>query len=420
MNLRPGAQPIMCLAALRQGGGVFKLVAGLLLVGGLVACSETEAPLSRQQVHPVKLMALSEEGGGVIQRYPGVVEASERSNLSFRTGGELRELKVQAGQKVKKGELLARLDDRDARSELSNARSSYNLAQATFKRMKYSVEKGAISRARFDEAQAEFLSAQAQYSQTQDQLSYTELKAPYDGVIARVPVDNYQVVTAQETIAVLQQPGQIDVTFDLPERQVRAIDRERAEASRQQDASLAWVSFGSGERRYPARYKEHDSSASEGSLSYEVTLTLPEPQDINVLSGMSATVELDMQQLTDATSGQWRVPVESVVMQDADPQQAIVWRYVPENSATQPRAADSEGAEDNVTSGQSDSDQSDSGQGDSGQGSVEAVSVTVVQATGEGLVITGELSAGDRLVTAGASRMEAGEAVRPWVKEAGL
>ncbi|MFP3427981.1 biotin/lipoyl-binding protein, partial [Pseudoalteromonas sp. SIMBA_162] len=78
--------------------------------------------------------------------------------LSFRIGGELRELEVQAGQEVEKGELIARLDDRDARSELKNARSSFNLAQATYKRMKYSVEKGAISRARFDEAQAEFQS----------------------------------------------------------------------------------------------------------------------------------------------------------------------------------------------------------------------------------------------------------------------
>ncbi|KGA02148.1 hypothetical protein KP05_08510 [Cobetia amphilecti] len=404
-------------AAPWRGGAVLKMLFGLVLATGLAACSEAEAPLEKQKVHPVKLLSLSDEGGGVIQRYPGVVEASERSNLSFRIGGELRELKVQAGQEVEKGDLIARLDDRDARSELNNARSSFNLAQATYKRMKYSVEKGAISRARFDEAQAEFQSAQAQYSQAQDQLSYTYLKAPYDGVIARVPVDNYQVVAAQETIAVLQQPGQIDVIFNMPERQVRAIDRERAEAGRHEDAALAWVRFGSGESRYPARYKEHDTSASEGSLSYEVTLTLPEPQDITVLSGMSATVELDMQQLTAATQGQWRVPVEAVVTQEASPDQAVVWRYVPKaGDAQSSESVNNVGSDDGKDAGKSDGKQQEA----TAQGTVEAVPVTVLQATGEGLVITGELSAGDRLVTAGASRMEAGEPVRPWVKEAGL
>ncbi|MDI4659702.1 MULTISPECIES: efflux RND transporter periplasmic adaptor subunit [Cobetia] len=422
MKLRPGAMPHLRTPFAWRGGRVLQLLGGLLLALGLAACSEAEAPLEKQKVHPVKLLSLSDEGGGVIQRYPGVVEASERSNLSFRIGGELRELKVQAGQEVEKGELIARLDDRDARSELNNARSSFNLAQATYKRMKYSVEKGAISRARFDEAQAEFQSAQAQYSRAQDQLSYTYLKAPYDGVIARVPVDNYQVVAAQETIAVLQQPGQIDVIFNMPERQVRAIDRERAAAGRLEDAALAWVRFGSGETRYPARYKEHDTSASEGSLSYEVTLTLPEPQDITVLSGMSATVELDMQQLTAATQGQWRVPIEAVVAQEESPDQPVVWRYVPKGGDAQASASintdatTDTGSDDGRNEGKSEGKQQEV----SAQGTVEAVPVTVLQATGEGLVITGELSAGDRLVTAGASRMEAGEPVRPWVKEAGL
>ncbi|HBJ29315.1 MAG TPA: hypothetical protein DDZ08_15645, partial [Cobetia sp.] len=177
-----------------------------------------------------------------------------------------------------------------------------------------------------------------------------------------------------------------------------------------EDAALAWVRFGSGESRYPARYKEHDTSASEGSLSYEVTLTLPEPQDITVLSGMSATVELDMQQLTAATQGQWRVPIEAVVTQEESPNQAVVWRYVPKGGDAQVSETINEDA------GKSEGKQQEAG----AQGTVEAVPVTVLQATGEGLVITGELSAGDRLVTAGASRMEAGEPVRPWVKEAGL
>ena len=126
MKLRPGAKPHLRTPFAWRGGRVLQLFAGLVLALGLAACSEEEAPLEKQKVHPVKLLSLSDEGGGVIQRYPGVVEASERSNLSFRIGGELRELKVQAGQEVEKGELIARLDDRDARSELNNARSSLN------------------------------------------------------------------------------------------------------------------------------------------------------------------------------------------------------------------------------------------------------------------------------------------------------
>lgn len=367
-----------------------RLLPALLLVAlALAGCSDPEPPLTKQRVFPIKLMTLAADRGGLLQRYPARVEASERSNLAFRVAGELRELEVQPGQRVEAGQLIARLDDRDANSQLSDARSSFDLAQATYQRMEYSVERGAISRARFDEAKAAFLSAKAQYEQARDRLGYTELKAPYAGVIAQVPVDNFQVVGAQETIAVLQKPGQIDVGFSLPEQQVRRISREQAEASRTSEEPVAWVRFGADETRYPARYKEHDTSTREGSLSYEVALTLPEPEGITVLSGMSATVLLDIHRLTGGGADQWRVPVSAVVTRDDAPDQAVVWRYV----------APAEGDD---------------------TGRVEAVPVEAGAVTDGGMLVAGELAAGDRLVAAGAHRMNAERRVTPWIKEEGL
>ena len=172
-------------------------MASLLVFAGLPllqGCSEGDPPLAKQVTRPVKLLTLDEMGNRSLTRYPGVVEASERTDLAFRIGGELKELNVQAGQAVTSGERIALLDDRDARNALSNAQSSYDLALATYRRMQISLEKGAISRAAFDEARAAFLSAQAQFDLAKDQLGYTELKAPFDGVIASVPVDNFQVV----------------------------------------------------------------------------------------------------------------------------------------------------------------------------------------------------------------------------------
>lgn len=370
----------------RLAAGLLVASLGLMLIG----CSDPEPPLTQQQVFPVKLVTLAEDRGGMLQRYPGVVQASERSHLAFRIGGELRELLVQPGQAVAAGQPIARLDDRDAQSQLATARSSFELAEATFERMRYSVERGAISRARFDEAQAEFLSAQAQFAQARDRLSYTELTAPFDGVIASVSVDNYQVVAAQQTIAMLQKPGRIDVSFHLPEQQVRRISREAADASRESATPVAWVSFGASETRYPARYKEHDTSASEGSLSYAVTLTLDEPEDLTVLSGMSATVVLDMQRLTGDGGDQWRVPLTAVVTRDEAPDQPVVWRYLP----------DADGEEDG--------------------GRVEAVPVETGTVSEAGMRVRGDLAPGDRLVAAGAQQMSPERRVRPWVKEEGL
>lgn len=361
----------------------------------LVGCDEAPAPLTKQQVHPVKLVTLAEDQGGMLKRYPAVVQASERSDLAFRIGGELEALLVQPGERVSKGQPIAHLDDQDASSNLASAQSSFDLAKATFERMRYSVERGAISQARFDEARAEFLSAQASLEQARDRLDHTKLNAPFAGVIANVPVENFQVVSAQQTIATLHKPGRIDVRFQLPEQQVRRISREAAEASQESATPVAWVRFGADEARYPARYKEHDTSVSQGSLSYEVTLTLPEPDDLTVLSGMSATVILDMARLTGGVSDHWRVPVSAVVTRDSAPNQPVVWRYVPDAES----AASESGGE---------------------RGRVEAVPVETGTLTEAGLLVRGPLAAGDRLVAAGAQRMDAERQVRPWVQEEGL
>ncbi|MEE3215117.1 MAG: biotin/lipoyl-binding protein, partial [Pseudomonadota bacterium] len=99
------------------------LVATLLAVVVIAGCEADQPPLTQQQVHPVKLVALDAKRQGMLMRYPGQVQASERSELSFRVGGELRELAVQPGDEVEAGDLIARLDDRDAESQLASARS---------------------------------------------------------------------------------------------------------------------------------------------------------------------------------------------------------------------------------------------------------------------------------------------------------
>ncbi len=166
----------------------------------LNACDEAPTPPKAVSSSPVTLYKV-QHSDETIAKFPGQVEAAEYSNLSFRIGGKLQELKVKAGEEVKENQLIARLDDRDAKAQLATAQSQFDVASAMFERMEASVEKGAVSRSTFDEAKANFLAAKASLTNAQDQLSYTELRAPFAGLIASVPVENYQVVVPQQTIA---------------------------------------------------------------------------------------------------------------------------------------------------------------------------------------------------------------------------
>lgn len=248
--------------------------------------------------------------------------------------------------------------------------------------MRYTLERGAVSQSQFDEAESEWRAARANFEQAQEQVTHTQLRAPYDGVIAQVPVDNRQIVQVQETVAVIQQPGQLDVVFHLPEQIVQRMPRSN-------DApfgnGLAYeVRFGNSDKPYLAQLASYTTQASAQSLAYEVTLTLPQPDDITLLDGMSANVRLDLSELqsTHATPV-WHLPPEAVSYAGDDPDQAQVWRFVESES-------------------------------------VEAVPVNVGALTSNGLEVSGELAAGDRIVAAGAHRLSADTQVTPWEKEQGL
>ncbi|TVP45428.1 MAG: efflux RND transporter periplasmic adaptor subunit [Halomonas sp.] len=347
----------------------------------LMGCEQPQTQLETP-ARPVKLVTLEAANATALRQFPARVEASTRSNLSFRMAGELLELNVSPGQRVTEGEVVARIDDRNAQSELSSARSRLELAEATLERMRYTLERGAVSRAQFDEAASEARAARSIFEQAQEQLSHTQLRAPYDGVIAQVPVDNRQIVQVQETVAVIQQPGQLDVVFHLPEQIVQRIPRSNGAPFGQE---LAYeVRFGNSDKPYLAQLASYTTQASAQSLAYEVKLTLPQPDDITLLDGMSANVRLDLSLLqAEDSSPLWLLPADAVSYAGDDPSRGLVWRFVePEN--------------------------------------VEAVAVEVGRLTSGGLEISGDLAAGDRVVAAGAHRLTADTKVTPWEKEQGL
>jgi RND family efflux transporter MFP subunit len=358
-----------------------RLLPGLIALLWLAGCEQPSAA-PEDSPRPVKLMTLDAPNASALRQFPARVEATTRSNLSFRMPGELLEINVGPGQRVSEGEVIARIDDRNAQSELDSARSRLALAKAMLERMRYTLARGAVSRAQFDEAESAWRAARATFEQAQEQVSHTQLRAPYDGVIAQVPVDNRQIVQVQQTVAVIQQPGQLDVVFHLPEQIIQRMPQSNGKPFG--DALVFEVRFGNSNTSYLAQLASYTTQASAQSLAYEITLTLPQPDDITLLDGMSANVRLDLSALqAGATQPTWHFPPEAVSYAGDDPDQARVWRYNDKEH-------------------------------------LDAVPVDVGPLTSKGLQVSGNLSAGDRIVAAGAHRLTADTPVTPWVKERGL
>jgi len=166
-----------------------------------------------------------------IAQIPGEVSARFQANLAFRTDGRVTERLVEAGSRVKKGQILARLDpaekkaDADAAiSKLTAARATLAFEQITFNRMQKLLMTHAISKAEWDQTQQNLRRARAAVDSAQSSLNianyslgHTDLKSDADGIIVSSRIEAGQVVTASETAFSLAQGGSREAVFHVPE-----------------------------------------------------------------------------------------------------------------------------------------------------------------------------------------------------------
>ena len=242
----------------------------------LTACGK--APPPEEPVRSVKLVTVSASGLGSTHEYAADVRARIESRLGFRVAGKITRRAVEAGQRVRKGDLLAQLDPSDyqlaaqaARAQVSAATTQRDLASADLKRYQGLRDQGFVSAAEIERRTAQLQSAQAQLAQAQAQLSnqgnqaaYTQLLADADGVVTGVDAEVDQVVSAGAPVVRLAQDGPRDVVFAVPEdrlnevRPGQAVDVQR------------WAS----DQRYVGTVREVAASADPVTRTYTVKLTL--------------------------------------------------------------------------------------------------------------------------------------------------
>jgi RND family efflux transporter MFP subunit len=226
-------------------------------------------------------------GGGIAQSrsFPGRVEASDQVDLSFRVDGPLIKLPVLEGDFVKRGQLVARIDPRDYRIRLDAARAEVERTDADFRRYSALYEKDAVSKAQLDQALAARDVARAQEEDAAANLDDTYLRVPFSGRIAETFVENFQDVKAKEPILSLINVNQVEIVIDVPEN---IVARFRAV---QLDSRFTARFDAAPGREFETRVSEVATQADPRTQTFRVTFSLPQPEGVNVLPGMTATVK---------------------------------------------------------------------------------------------------------------------------------
>ncbi|HBR95980.1 MAG TPA: hypothetical protein DD979_01205 [Gammaproteobacteria bacterium] len=281
-------------------------------------------------MRPAKLLTISLNNQLRQRTFPGQIEASRRSNLSFRVSGQLVEIPATPGMDVKQGDLLAKLDTTDFEHILAERKASLDLAKTRYNQIKKLFDKTYSTQAQLDEATATLRSAQAAVAIATDNLRYTSLTAPFDGIVARVDAKNFQTITAQQPFLQLHNVDDLDVVFTMPET---LLQQMRNNIENPENVCAVVTFSAQTDQTYKACFKEFEGVPDPLTRGYKVVFTMPPIDEFPVLPGMSVNLVVDFSAyLRDAGTRGIQVPLSAVFEQE---NKSWVWKLDDDSRVTQ-------------------------------------------------------------------------------------
>jgi RND family efflux transporter MFP subunit len=173
---------------------------------------------------------------------PGVVRPRIETDFGFRVGGKIAKRLVSVGDTVEAGQALAQLDPKDvapavasARSQLEAARTDLKLARIELDRLVDLRSLNFVSQAQVDRQQAQtdsanarMRTAQAQLAQASNSASFQTLVADADGVVTAILAEAGQVVSAGQAVVRVARTGEKELLVDVPERDLASARATRS------------------------------------------------------------------------------------------------------------------------------------------------------------------------------------------------
>lgn len=194
-------------------------VLGLVLSASAVAES---LPVIAVKPHAVDLTFPSE----------AVVEAIQQATVGAQVPGRVLEVKADAGQTVKKGDVLMRIDAREAAEAARAAEAQYANARVNYERTKSLVAQKFMSAAALDKAKADFDAAAANRAAAGASQSHATILAPITGIVARRHAELGDMAMPGTPLFTIYQPGGLRVTASIPQyrlKDMRAVKTARVE-----------------------------------------------------------------------------------------------------------------------------------------------------------------------------------------------
>ncbi|HEU4681881.1 MAG TPA: efflux RND transporter periplasmic adaptor subunit [Gemmatimonadales bacterium] len=272
------------------------LALGMLVVLGVAGCESNDKAGAEESAPPPVL--LGPENIAIVQEttlatgpiISGALAAVREAQVRAETSGPVRETRVESGQRVKAGAMLARLDDTALRDVFLSARAGFRSAEVTMADARRDLERderlhqaGAVSERALEQsrtsvatAEAALADARSRLVSAQEQLHKTTVRAPFSGVVSERSVSAGDVVQSGALLYTIIDPTNMQLEATVPADQLQSL---------KVGTPVEFTVSGYGARRFQGRIDRINPAADPATRQVRIYVTIPN-RDQGLVAGL--------------------------------------------------------------------------------------------------------------------------------------
>lgn len=298
-----------------------KCILSATTILAISACTKSTKP---ELPAPVKVTVMAVGGSGQDStltgnssaQYSGTVESSANTNLSFNIPGIITAIYVEEGQKVQKGQALAKIRSNDYENTYNIAKAELAEAEDAYSRLKKLHDADALPDIKWVEVQNKLKQAKSAAQIAAQSVSDATLRAPYSGVIGRKIAEVGQTVITSEPVLQLVTVGNPEIHISIPENEIGSVTEGMAATVSFPSINLSGIN---------AKVIRKTIVADPLTRAYAVKLSIP--ANDRILPGMVCYVAMDIAKdnATDSTANATSVILPSQAVLLSSDNRNFVW-----------------------------------------------------------------------------------------------
>ncbi|MCB9206484.1 MAG: efflux RND transporter periplasmic adaptor subunit [Ignavibacteriales bacterium] len=299
-----------------------KILIAIIAVIFLANCSDNNNEDKVEEAINVKIVPIEEVSYAKIIHSSGRLKSAKEVKLAFKTGGIIQKIFVSDGEKIRKGQILAKLNLEEIESQVNQAKVNYEKSLRDFDRVESLYKDSVVTLEQFQNAKSGLDAAESSLNIAKFNLNYSTITSPFNGkVYKRLVEENEMVSPGMPIFMVGAAENQWQIGCGLTDKDIAKI----------QLGDKAKIKFDNYDQKISAKVSEIAASANPINGLFEIELTL-DSQKNNLVSGLIASVDIS----TSENQTYLKIPIQALV--DANENSGYV--FVPESNNSKAKKAE--------------------------------------------------------------------------------